>query len=695
MLYEINLNCFRKAEKDVLTFKEGLNVVKGASEAGKSTRIEALAFALFGSSALRTSLDEAVTWGHDPKELKVEVKFGDYIFQRSRQGAQVVLNNKPLVVGQKECSAFAANLLGADAQTANLLMFANQGGLRGVLNAGPKGTGELLESVADLDVFDRILEAAGERLTLGSAAALESRLSTLQQQKQTIVVVPEPDQKKHDTAVAEMTEQFDARDAEFAKVSAEFGGTNQTYLAEIDRRNAAERQIEDLLKLGARIEAQQKDVLGLRIPPHENTDYLELELDQALRFDARAKAYAVFRSIGLMDGQSRELFDLNTEANAAAMSTTRKNATDLDMKLAVLKSQLVTSSLCGYCGQDISQFPEAAAKNAQIAKDIEDTRIALELAKAQLEFHETTFKQMSEVASQDDRVAQLAAKISDYVSVSEATIPMIVEWVGGPVAESLPDVEEIKQRLTNAKANNVAAVQADAKRTAMLDLIAKMNKEYATLAADKIETMPDAEYQSLISRVETARTKLLALRTEMDNLSAQYKATIAAFEQAQLEYTRYIGVVGSLDTEIDLAKAQIEELTFNNGLVKKLRSARPVVTTKLWNMVLASVSALFSQVRGVKSVVERTPKGFTVNGQAVESLSGSTLDILGLAVRVALTKTFIPNCPFIVLDEPGSGCDADRVASLLGFLASVGYKQTFIITHDPISENFADNLIQL
>ena len=74
--------------------------------------------------------------------------------------------------------------------------------------------------------------------------------------------------------------------------------------------------------------------------------------------------------------------------------------------------------------------------------------------------------------------------------------------------------------------------------------------------------------------------------------------------------------------------------------------------------------------------------GFTVNDVPVESLSGSTLDILGLALRCALLRTFIPRCGLLVLDEPMHGCDANRSEAMLGFLKSIGFEQTLLVSHE-------------
>jgi DNA repair exonuclease SbcCD ATPase subunit len=179
---------------------------------------------------------------------------------------------------------------------------------------------------------------------------------------------------------------------------------------------------------------------------------------------------------------------------------------------------------------------------------------------------------------------------------------------------------------------------------------------------------------------------------DQQNLADYSKARAA---EVVAEYEQYLKQKGTLVEAWAKAKADLASLHFNNNLLKKVRSARPVIADQLWSSVLMAVSTMFSQMRGEKTVVTKDKEGFKANGQCVESLSGSTLDLLGLAIRVALIKTFLPACPFVILDEPAHGCDEDRTTSLLGFLAGAGFQQTIIVTHDDTSEAVADSLITL
>ena len=190
-----------------------------------------------------------------------------------------------------------------------------------------------------------------------------------------------------------------------------------------------------------------------------------------------------------------------------------------------------------------------------------------------------------------------------------------------------------------------------------------------------------AKLQGVKRDLQEARQAL----TRLESAEANEQQMLALYEQAR----------ANLMAQITQARAEIEEIGFNNELLKAVRAARPIVAEAVWNMVLSAVSTYFSELRQEECVVQRQGKIFTVNGKGIGGLSGSTKDILGLAIRLALTKTFLPNASFLLLDEISAACDPERTAVMLGFLQATGVPQTILVTHELESEAVADNLIQL
>jgi len=212
--------------------------------------------------------------------------------------------------------------------------------------------------------------------------------------------------------------------------------------------------------------------------------------------------------------------------------------------------------------------------------------------------------------------------------------------------------------------------------------LAKYKADQEVMAAEiRTGERLEREIAQLGVQITEGKAEIVQLRQYIENAQAQVKTAIEQEEMAK----------GMLET----ARADLQSIYFNNALVKRVRSARPVISDKLWSVVLASVSQHFSQIRGVPSIITRADNGFRCDGQAVQGLSGSTLDALGLAIRIALTKTFLPNSRFMLLDEPGAAADDERESNMLGLLAASDFDQILLITHSQLADSFASQVVSL
>ena len=206
--------------------------------------------------------------------------------------------------------------------------------------------------------------------------------------------------------------------------------------------------------------------------------------------------------------------------------------------------------------------------------------------------------------------------------------------------------------------------------------------------------LPDVtEALALLEAHKAATLVVNNLQSQMVTLKAKLESARMVHEANLKAYTREVQALEQTKEELKKAKETYDEMLENNELIKKLRDARPQIATQLWGMVLGAISHYFSQIRGVESVLTRDEDGFKVNGKSVKGLSGSTQDALGLAIRMALSKVFLPVVPFVFLDESFSGCDDDREVNGIGTIASAGFTQTFLVTHSDMGDSLADNLL--
>ena len=178
-----------------------------------------------------------------------------------------------------------------------------------------------------------------------------------------------------------------------------------------------------------------------------------------------------------------------------------------------------------------------------------------------------------------------------------------------------------------------------------------------------------------------AAAELQEKREAFQSLKAAFDVMMATYQTGQAQLAELTRTVSEMDT--------------NNALIKKLRQARPVLAAKLWAGLLAAISRTFSELRGVPSVVGRSADGFEVDGKPAADLSGSTLDILGLAVRISLMRAFLPGVGLLILDEPAAAMDAAREERLLAALATLDFSQVLMVSHGDTAKAVAGSVILL
>ena len=326
--------------------------------------------------------------------------------------------------------------------------------------------------------------------------------------------------------------------------------------------------------------------------------------------------------------------------------------------------------------------PSLTAENLQKA----------ELLTATIQELTEDLKVMEAIRDMEAQNARTLTGLPD-LNIDHSTVPAQVAW-SGDVPQNRP-ADDCRARLKSLEEQKEASASASAKVAALTDTLAEDDERIARLKAQLIEYPAADNLADLKAKSEAAFTLKLSTQDRINELQAESTEIGNQLNQAETAHRVAEDRREAAAVQVAQAKSELDELAFNNVLLKKVRAARPIIADKLWSLVLASVSTLFSSMRGEKSVVSKGKDGFSVNGQAVESLSGSTLDLLGLAIRVALTKTFLPQCPFMILDEPGAAMDDGRNAAMLGFIQGAGFSQVLLVSHEEASSALADNLIEL
>jgi DNA repair exonuclease SbcCD ATPase subunit len=712
MIRSLELTFFRKHQSLSIDFTAGLNVLRGPNEIGKTTITEGILYALYGAAALIDKLEDVVTWGQKESALRsilyITISGVDYVFSRSKGGATCgyTMDGKDyMVTGQKEVTAFAATLLGADAKTAGVLMMASQAGLRGALDEGATAVSALMGKLADFDLIDRLLNNASQTLALGSTKPVQDKLVEASQAVEAAkanLVSPET-VAAIETAVAQKAAEIEVVQAE-ADVLVEAvnradnardaaASNNRSYAAAQEVVRAEESKLEQ-----ARSRLQQAQVEAAKRPDTSVLAGLRSELASAQGHSKLLAAYQAFLALPpypeVAWDEPKESFDtglanLVRQRDDAALLL-REQTSDISS----LRRTIITGDgKCPTCGHAAANHQHVLEANAAVAVkigELEAKKPALDKIIKDAEAEITVMNNIMTVASKRQAAID---RISSHLAPDASVYPIKVSWVGEIPTTEAPNVGALTAKIDTIEKGERSALQAEgmvaahqATITTIEAAVARANQALGLMSLTPTGPLQEA-YEAAYTASSLKSAALRAFRDSLALLQGQRDAIVHTGRMAQAALENAEARV------VEYAK-DVETMDFNNELVKKLKSMKPMITDHLWNTVLAAVSNFFSTLRGDQSVVSKDATGFRVNGRG-GSLSGSTLDMLALAIRVALSKTFVPHANFMVLDEPAHGCDENRTGNLLGFLAGVGFQQTILASHDEVSEAVADNVIQL
>lgn len=729
MLKRIKLTCFRKHEDREFSFGPGLNAIRGANEIGKTTTLEALTYLCFGSGALRQPLDEVVTYGVPVSKLRVdgeiEVLGVAYTAYRGKSGAEVRFGNE-IVTGQREVTRHFEQLFGVDAKTAGKLMFASQKSLAESLKGGPAEAGALIESLAGFDLFERAIEAIQKRRPCGMTGNAEARVATLRAQ---VVEVPEEDLQplKQEIQGAEYTacqrqEQFDTLQGELARLDVKAANAiladekrlqatieaSDRELAQLDEKLVVEapvapteaeiaevrRQVENEKQHDRLVALHQKLVAGT-VPAQWDKDLASLEAEIAT---ARAKVSSLLAAV---DDQGKELASLS-----------RKSAEvrgEFGRKIATAEGRLIRETTCALCQKDLSDVPEVVQINTKAGAEVRQLKAdqaaaeqelatqsakaldTLEAAKAGLKEAEQYLNALLNVVTINNRAENLYAGAADYITVDRSTVPGTWRWTGPDVAGERSNSAPQLVALEAAARAAVAFVAARGQQQERRDTVA----EQRAAAADQMARLPMVDARETLELTEGLAPKIEAARAARDAAREKLQALQHDLNVRESLAAQRAEHLAQVKGQLEAAEKELADMVRYNLLIKKIREARPVIATKLWNIVLAGVSKYLAMVRDEPSIVSRAEGVFLCDGQPVAGLSGSGEDMLGLAARIALTRTFLPGVDFLNLDEPGAACSDARESRMLGMLSTLDFGQIIMVSHNDLVDSFADRIINV
>ncbi len=731
MITSIALENWKSHSASRFEFSPGVNVIIGRMGAGKSSILQAIVFALFGTFPEIKSRDLKVseTIMRGASEAKVILNLNDYEVTRKinqKGSGDAILRKDTLIAGPQptEVNKKIEDLLKTDEDTFLRTVYAQQNDIDLFLKLGPSERKKRIDELMRLDRFE-----TARRNSTKLANQLRLRLDEVQkflQGANASDLNKNLEESKAEIDKITMQQSTLSQDLSLAKSEEDYLKQALSQLREqkskheliAERLNLANKRILDLenkLK-GKQLEGSKTNLLS-------QLDYIKKQIAELQKQkttiqdgkdDAEAEKLAIERKLAVLEDKKKDLLKKQEEAKLIEQGIARIPKFDLEASLTELEAlkdsrqnlraelnSLVkhfeelkrSGPVCPVCASELTSetksklVSEREKRIAEISKQSDEFFIKIQ--DAENKFKE--LEKLSEIKKNWERkLAELkegdGAKLDkqiDELTIKRAANQDIVEMFKGKIRSAEAELESLSCNY-NALFEKKALYEAKEE----LDFA---KGQQVGLAKQLAEAVFDPEkLASTENKHASAIRKAQELATRADSL----KHLKALQEKRVAELLTYKQKIIEAESAIKKHESEVEFLaSFGNALAKTQEALRKDLVMAV-NEVMASIwGELYPYEHWSGVRLEASESDYKLQ---IQQPSGEWVSVAGfasggermlacLAMRIAFARVLSPGLSLLILDEPTHNLDQRAIET---FVQVVQEKlaefldQVFIITHD-------------
>lgn len=634
-----------------IDFETGMTAITGPNESGKSMVLEMIRYCLFGTKVLRGG---SKSFKKIDTELSFKVNDIVYLVKRfTRTQDELYRNGELFVTGTRPVNEAVIEILGYGLDIFDTTNACLQNKVEELSSKTPAERQKMIDRVIGLEAIDTLIktltgELSEDRKVL---SVLEGALHELEAPEQ-----PEgyreiedheiPDLKAAVKALGEAEAFLTTEMTEPVEPEDSYPDDNlDDLLAQMENYNVISDQIDTLQ----------------RIPEVELDETIDTDFDNRLRVIELIKQkvekpqysrpqVVAFRNQNLDHGNY--LHGLGLKDRIKDLKSDHLTCDDCFAKVYPNKEKIADLE---------NQYAETIQEEVKPAELTNTECLAVDLA---WDKYYAQPEESMTLEPNDDNVHQVEA---DRKAVEAADIYEKAMWSLGELVPTLP--EDVTDKVT-AKRDYLSKMEA----------ISGVKQQYD----DWVKTK--AEKQTYVSANSHYREKL-----------SQLEAQHSVFFQYKVHNDMYLKQKEANDDTQRQIDEMLNKIKMTENARKGLKDLKPRVKMYLMPS-LNKVSSLLLQemTAGKRNHISISEKfEITVDGQAIEELSGSAKAVANLAIRIAL-GTVLTNKVFSVFlaDEVDSSMDKDRAEYTAQCLRNINKKvqQIILVSH---KRPEADNIIEL
>jgi len=671
-LRSLSLNLFRQHTSSHIEFSDGLVGVIGGNGAGKTTIVEAIGFAIYGSRALRGRIEDVRTRsapaktgrGKKEQDLRVDLSLEHdgvvFRIERSLTDASLFIGgeSQAVAVGGREVAARMSAIVGMTYEEFIATYCTEQKGFEFLRMMGYDRLEKVQEALR-LDRREKRAELSGWEASIGNRADIEARL---QKEANDIVALERSfgdavgalERAENDTAgykkaleklevvrapwvklqealkkieiqLGERRRRFEQIERERIRVTETLGGSNA-----IERSRL---QVKELGALSERVTLLEKETESLE----GEVKGLELSWREGI---ARAKSD--------LEGTKRQL--------TSALTNSKK------------RGELKAGSRCPTCDQELGDSFESVRAHAE--GELKALQREVERLTTELERHEAEPTALTESRGRRDAAQKALGEVRrerDSVLKLERSLEAFLRLEGESVAAQKEIAELESER---------EALSRDIKQSPF---------------SEESYTAEKTKYDAASRLLEVTRLQKVRAEGELQThraLKARTEGELRAFDEraaALVERRKLLALLDDGDQALTDFRKHLNA------------SIRPRLT-ELASEFLAELTD--GRYTTVEIGADFTPTVIE-DGEPKPIISGGEEDILNLCLRLALSNMLAERAgqsfSLLMLDEVFGSLDEGRRTNVLGLLEKLNqrFEQILVITHlDDIKEG-VQSLIEI
>ncbi len=660
MVNELSLHNFKIFQDRNVRFSPGINILQGPNGSGKTSILESIEFALFGSVTGTTGLAPLVSIGENqctvslsfrPRGVSTE---GSYRILRqlskgdegaSTTQTRLTRNGDEMSSKKTAVEATLDDLLPVDQGTYRNSCYIRQGEIRSLLEAGKEREREI-DRMIGLGVFEEAWKDLRKR-----QSRLEDEVSGAREE----LIRAQAEVENAESISEELSRRMEEKmtlQAEIKKMKSEPGISEDISAQDLEggRDQASTRQRLENIE-------HNRGALDERIDS-ANERLNEIEAD-ILRRENRIESLREEKQ-SLQERKKRIAEDLQEHQQSLQQleNDVLKLQADLELQERLVKtfSQMEAEgeSICPLCG---SQLTVQHARDARGSLDqkIQDLQSSIRSKEKDRErFKQAVDRFQSRLSRLDQELREAEREISEARSQNSG-LRTSKEEIETQLSSDLQSKREMEKEIKKEK-----------------EMLQEMEKSAPSVGQESNRLAKYMADKRMLERLEKEISQL------MDKLG-----------QEQMKKTRLKSIEerhSSLEDELERVKDI--RWAFNNIGPHARKRILPTVESRTDQIFRDIYSGDF--IEGLEldddyGVIARTASG----KMPLEMLSVGERVMAGLSMRIALSRVFRETEPevqdqgFLILDEPTEYMDQENVRSLASTLAGLEeLGQVILVTHD-------------